>query len=140
MPHITDADCTYHIVFCPKYRKKIIYGKLKIQLWNILNNLLKQMKIEKLEGHLMKDHVHLQLKIPPSISVSAIVWKLKGKSAITLYNKHASRRTATGNKHFWSRWFFVRTTGLDVAMVNNYIRNQEKEDIEDDGNQLDMNF
>lgn len=98
------------------------------------------MKIEKLEGHLMKDHVHLQVKIPPSIAVSTIVWKLKGKSAITLYNKHAKRRTATWNKHFWSRWFFVRTTGLDVAMVNTYIRNQEKEDIDEDGNQLDMNF
>lgn len=140
MAHTTDYLCTYHIVFCPKYRKKIIYGKFKTQLWNILNDILKQMKIEKVEGYLAVDHIHLQLRIPPSLSVSTVMGKLKWKSAITLYNRCSTKRTATWNKHFWSRWYFVRTTGLDVDMVNNYIRNQETEDILEDWNQLDMNF
>lgn len=139
MAHTTH-DCTYHIVFCPKYRKKIIYGKFKTQLWNILTEILRQMKIEKIEWHLSKNHIHLQLRIPPSLAVSSVVWKLKWKSAITLYNRHSTRRTATGNKHFWSRWFFVRTNGLDIDMINNYIRNQETEDIYEDWNQLDMDF
>ena len=136
----TSFDCSYHIVLCPKYRKKIIYGTYKTQLWNILNDLLREMKIEKLEWHLMKDHIHLQLKIPPSLSVAKVIGTLKWKSAIRLHNRYAPRRTALGHKHFWSRWYFVRTTGLDIEMINNYIRNQVKEDIIEDGNQLDLHF
>ena len=133
-------DCTYHIVFCPKFRKRIIYGKYKKYLWEIITTLLKEMKIEKLEGHLMPDHIHLQIKIPPSVSVARVVWSLKGKSAIRLHNKFATRPIRTTNKSFYSTGYFVRTTGLDVDMINNYIRNQEDQDKQQDGNQLDMNL
>jgi putative transposase len=133
-------DCTYHIIICPKYRKRIIYGKYREHLWGILTNLLKELKIEKLEGHLMSDHVHFQLKIPPSVAVSKVIWTLKGKSAIRLHNKYAKRPIRTTNKSFWSTGYFVRTTGLDIDMINSYIRNQEDEDKNQDWDQMDLNF
>jgi putative transposase len=133
-------DCTYHIVFCPKFRKKIIYGKFKKQLGWIITELLKELKVEKLEGHLMPDHIHLQVKIPPSMSVSAFMGHLKWKSAIRLHNKYANKPIRTTNKSFWSTGYFVRTTWLDIDMINAYIRNQEDKDKRDDWNQLDMNF
>ena len=98
------------------------------------------MKIEKLEGHLMPDHIHLQLKIPPSLSIARVIWTLKWKSAIRLHNKFATRPIRTTNKAFYSTGYFVRTTGLDVDMINNYIRSQEDQDKSIDGNQLDINF
>jgi putative transposase len=133
-------DCTYHIVICPKFRKRIIYGKYKEQLWNILNDLLRELKIEKLEGHLMPDHIHFQLKIPPSVAVCKVIGTLKGKSAIRLHNKYANRPIRTTNKAFWSVGYFVRTTGLDIDMINRYIRNQEEEDKAQDWDQMDMSF
>lgn len=136
--HVT-WDCTYHIVICPKYRKRKIYWRLKTSLWKILTKLLLEMKIEKLEWNLSQDHVHLQLKIPPSLSVSRVMGTLKGKSAIRLHNQHGTKKHTT-NKHFWSRGYFVRTTGLDQDMINEYIRNQEDDDKREDWNQLDLEF
>ncbi len=133
-------DCTYHIVICPKFRKRILYGKYREQLWDILSDLLREMKIEKLEWHLMPDHIHFQLKIPPSVAVCKIIWTLKGKSAIRLHNKYAKRPIRTTNKAFWSTGYFVRTTGLDIDMINAYIRNQEDGDKLSDWNQTDLNF
>ena len=138
MAHVT-WDCTYHIVICPKYRRRKIYGKLKKSLWKILTKLLDEMKIEKLEWNLGVDHIHLQLKIPPSLSVSKVIGTLKGKSAIRLHNQYGTKKHTT-NKHFWSRWYFVRTTGLDLDMINEYIKNQEDEDKREDWNQLDLEF
>lgn len=138
MAHVT-WDCTYHIVICPKYRRRKIYGKLKKSLWKILTKLLDEMKIEKLEWNLGVDHIHLQLKIPPSLPVSKVIGTLKGKSAIRLHNQHGTKKHTT-NKHFWSRWYFVRTTGLDLDMINEYIKNQEDEDKREDWNQLDLEF
>ena len=138
MAHVT-WDCTYHIVICPKYRRRKIYGRLKKSLWAILTKLLGEMKIEKLEWNLSQDHIHLQLKIPPSLSVSKVIGTLKGKSAIRLHNQYGTKKHTT-NKHFWSRWYFVRTTGLDLNMINEYIRNQEDEDKREDWNQLDLEF
>ena len=134
----TSWDCSYHIVFCPKYRKRIIYGNKKKQLWAIINKLLQEMKIEKLEWHLCVDHVHLHLRIPPSLAVSDVVWTLKWKSAIRLHNKHATKPRKTTNKSFWSRGYFVRTTWLDAETVRRYIQNQENKDKWEDGNQLDL--
>lgn len=138
MAHVT-WDCTYHIVICPKYRKRKIYGILKKNLWKILTKLLGEMKIEKLEWNLWIDHIHLQLKIPPSLSVSKVIGTIKGKSAIRLHNQYGSKKHIT-NKHFWSRGYFVRTTGLDLDMINEYIRNQKNEDKREDWNQLDLEF
>lgn len=96
MAHVT-WDCTYHIVICPKYRKRKIYGILKKNLWKILTKLLGEMKIEKLEWNLWIDHIHLQLKIPPSLSVSKVIGTNKGKSAIRLHNQYGSRNILPTN-------------------------------------------
>jgi len=138
MSHVT-WDCTYHIVICPKYRKRRIYGQLKNKLWEILNQLLKELKIEKLEWHLCQDHIHFQLKIPPHLSISDAMWALKWKSAIRLHNQYWTRKHTT-NKHFWSRGYYVRTTWLDQDMINAYIRHQEDQDKREDWNQLDLDF
>lgn len=133
-------DCTYHLVICPKYRKKIIYGKFKTQLWDIITKLLREMKVEKIEWFLCADHIHLQLRIPPALRVASVIWQLKGKSAIQLHNRCSKKPYNTGHKHFWSRGYFIRTTGFDVKMINEYIRNQESQDKLEDWNQLDLNF
>jgi putative transposase len=99
----TSWECTYHIILCPKYRKRIIYGKYREELGSILNKLLQELKIEKLEGHLCADHIHLHLRIAPSISVANAIGALKGKSAIRLHNKFSKKPLKTTGKHFWSR-------------------------------------
>ena len=116
---------------------KLVY--YKTSLWKIITKLLGEIKIEKLEWNLWVDHVHLQLKIPPSLSVSKVIGILKGKSAIRLHNQYGTKKHTT-NKHFWSRWYFVRTTGLDLDMINAYIRNQQEDDKREDWNQLDLEF
>jgi len=119
-------ECKYHIVWCPKYRRKKLYGKLRRRFAEITHDLCRQKGIEVIEGHAKPDHVHLCLSIPPKYSVSSIVGFLKGKSAIRL-NKEYSKAKGTG-KHFWIRGYFVSTVGLNEKVVRDYIKHQELTD------------
>jgi putative transposase len=119
-------ECKYHIVWCPKYRRKILYGKLRRRFGEITHELCRQKGVEVIEGHAKPDHVHLCLSIPPKYSVSGVVGFLKGKSAIRL-NKEFSKAKSTG-KYFWIRGYFVSTVGLNEKAVREYIKHQELTD------------
>jgi REP-associated tyrosine transposase len=124
----TRWGCKYHVVFIPKKRKKVIYGRLRKYLGEILHELAKQKGVEILEGHLMKDHVHICLSVPPKFAVSNVVGYLKGKSAIAIARKFRGRQRNFNGEHFWARGYFVSTVGLDEHVVREYIRHQETND------------
>ena len=119
-------ECKYHIVWCPKYRRKKLYGRLRRRFGEIIQDLCRQKGVEVIEGHARPDHVHICLSMPPKYSVSSIVGFLKGKSAIRLH-KEFSKAKSTG-KHFWIRGYFVSTVGLDEKAVREYIKHQELTD------------
>ena len=119
-------ECKYHIVWCPKYRRKQLYGNLRRRFGEIIHELCRQKGVEVIEGHARPDHVHLCLSMPPKYSVSSIVGFLKGKSAIRLH-KEFSKAKSTG-KHFWIRGYFVSTVGLNEKAVREYIKHQEETD------------
>ena len=125
----TKWTCKYHIVFTPKYRRKIIYNQYRESLKEILKNLCKYKGIEIIEGHMMPDHVHLLLSIPPKYSVLQIMRYLKGKSALIMFDKHANLKYKFGNRHFWAEGYYVSTVGLNEATIKKYIQEQEKHDI-----------
>ena len=124
----TRWDCKYHIVFIPKRRKKMIYGALRKHLGEILRELAQQRQCEVVEGHLMNDHVHMCLSVPPKYSVSNVVGFIKGKSAISIARHFGGRQRDFTGEVFWARGYCVSTVGLDEEIVRAYIRNQEKED------------
>jgi len=121
--------CKYHIVFIPKYRRKIIYNQYRRDLQEIIRTLCKYKGVEIVEGHMMPDHVHLLLSIPPKISVSSFMGYLKGKSALMMFDKHANLKYKFGNRHFWAEGYYVSTVGLNEATIRKYIEDQEKHDI-----------
>ncbi len=121
--------CKYHIIFTPKYRRKIIYNKYRESIRDIIKSLCCYKGIEILEGHLMPDHVHLLLSIPPKYSVSSVMGYLKGKSSLMIFERHANLKYQFGNRHFWSIGYYVSTVGLNEATIRKYIQDQEKEDI-----------
>ena len=120
--------CKYHVIFTPKYRRKIIYNKLKIDIRDIIKDLCKYKGVEIIEGHLMPDHVHLLLAIPPKYSVANTMGYIKGKSALMIFDRHANLKYKFGNRHFWSRGYYVSTVGFNEATIAKYIREQEKAD------------
>lgn len=120
--------CKYHIVFTPKYRRKIIYYKLRRDIQKIIKDLCKWKGIEIVEGHMMSDHIHLLLSIPPKYSVPQIMGYLKGKSAMMIFERHSNLKYKFGNRHFWAEGYYVITVGLNTATIQKYIRKQEKED------------
>ena len=124
----TKWDCKYHVVFIPKYRKQVIYGDLRQHLGEIFHELAgyKECRIE--EGHLMGDHVHMCISIPPKYAVSNAVGFIKGKSAIAIARTFGKRVRNFRGENFWARGFFVSTVGLDEAVVRDYIRTQEERD------------
>jgi len=128
----TRWDCKYHIVFIPKKRQKVIYGAIRKHLGEILHVLAKQKGVIIEEGHLMPDHIHMCISIPPKYAVSNVVGFLKGKSAIAIARKFKGRQRNFSGEHFWARGYFVSTVGLDEEMVLEYIRNQEKVDEQRD--------
>ena len=121
--------CKYHIVFTPKYRRKIIYNQYKSSIRYFLIQLCKYKGVEIVEGHLMSDHIHMLVSIPPKLSVSNFMGYLKGKSALMMFDKDANLKYKSGNRHFWSEGYYVSTVGLNEATVKKYIRDQEKHDI-----------
>ena len=120
--------CKYHIVFTPKYRRKVIYNQYRNSLREILRRLCEYKGVKITEGELMADHVHMLVLIPPKISVSSFMGYLKGKSALMMFDKHANLKYKFGNRHFWSEGYYVSTVGLNEATVKKYIREQELHD------------
>ena len=121
--------CKYHVVFTPKYRRKIIYAQYRESLIEIFKRLCRFKGVEIIEGHMMLDHVHLLLSIPPRIAVSDFMGYLKGKSALMMFDKHANLKYKFGNRHFWSEGYYVSTVGLNEATIKKYIQEQDKKDI-----------
>jgi putative transposase len=118
-------ECKYHVVIIPKYRRKVLYGKMRKQVGVILRELCRQKGIELLEGHLMPDHVHMFVSIPPKYSVAHTVGFLKGKSAVRIHRELLQERRMTG-LHFWATGYSVSTVGRDEEQIRRYIRDQEK--------------
>ena len=124
----TRWDCKYHIVFIPKGRKKAIFGAIRKHLGEMLHELARQKECQIVEGHLMPDHVHICISIPPKHAVSYVVGYIKGKSAIGIARQFAGRSKNFSGENFWARGYFVSAVGLDEEMVRAYIRHQEGED------------
>ena len=120
--------CKYHLVFTPKYRRKIIYYKLRCDIQDYIKNLCKWKGVEIIEGHMCADHVHLLVSIPPKYSISSFMGYLKGKSAMMVFENHANLKYKFGNRHFWSTGYYVSTVGLNTSTVIKYIREQETAD------------
>ena len=145
----TKWNCKYHIVFAPKYRRKIIYGKLKEDIAKILSALCRRKGVTIVEAEVCPDHIHMLVETPPSISVSSFVGYLKGKSTLMIFERHANLKYKYGNRHFWCRgyynlkykygnrhfWcrgYYVDTVGKNAKKIQEYIQNQLKEDLEYD--------
>ncbi|MNE48555.1 Transposase IS200 like protein [compost metagenome] len=118
----------YHIVFTPKYRRKEIYNQVRKDLIEIFKRLCKYKGVEIIEGHMMPDHVHMLVAIPPKIAVSTFMGYLKGKSSLMIFEKHAQLKYKYGNRKFWAEGYYVSTVGLNEATVAKYIREQEAHD------------
>jgi putative transposase len=124
----TSWDCKYHLVWIPKYRKKVLFGDLRKYLGDIFRELALQKETKVLEGHLMKDHVHMLVSIPPKYVVSQIVGYIKGKSAIHIARTYAGRRHNFIGQNFWARGYFVSTVGRDEETIRKYIKRQGEAD------------
>ena len=121
--------CKYHIVFTPKYRRKMIYNQYREDVREIIKQLCSYKGVEILGGNVMSDHVHILVSIPPKMSVSSFMGYLKGKSALMMFDRHANLKYKFGNRHFWSEGYYVSTVGLNEAVIKKYIQDQEKYDI-----------
>jgi putative transposase len=124
----TRWECKYHVVFIPKYRRKALFEQLRRNLGPIFRSLTEQRESEVQEGHLMPDHVHMLLSIPPKYSVAQVVGYIKGKSAIHIARSYMNAKRNFVGHHFWARGYFVSTVGRDETVIREYIRNQEHED------------
>ena len=124
----TTWDCKYHVVFIPKYRRKALYAQLRRDLGPVFRDLAEQKECKVEEGHLMPDHVHMMLSVPPKYAVSSVMGFIKGKSAIHIARVYAGRRRNFVGQHFWARGYWVSTVGKNEAAVRRYIQDQEKED------------
>ena len=128
----TRWNCKYHIVFAPKYRRQVIYGKIKKDIGIMLRKLCEYKQVEILEAEACKGHIHMLVSIPPKYSVSQIMGYLKGKSSLMIFEKYANMKYKYGNRHFWCRGYYVDTVGRNKKAIEQYIRNQLQEDISTD--------
>ena len=124
----TKYECKYHIVFIPKYRRKKLYGEIRQYLGKELKRLAEQKESKILEGHLVIDHVHILMEIPPKYSVAQVIGYIKGKSAIYVARQFGERQKYFSGQHMWARGYFVTTVGLDEDVIREYIKNQEEDD------------
>ena len=124
--------CQYHIVFAPKFRRKEVYGKIKVDIGKILRKLCEQKGVEIIQAQACVDHIHMLVSIPPSLSVSQFVGYLKGKSSLMIFDRPANFKYKYGNRHFWCRGYYVDTVGRNKKVIENYIKNQLQEDIIND--------
>lgn len=124
--------CKYHIVFAPKYRRQIIYGKIKADVGKILRELCERKGVEIIEAECCQDHIHMLVSIPPHLSVAQFMGYLKSKSSLMIFDRHANLKYKYGNRHFWCREYYVDTVGKNTKMIQEYIKNQLQEDIAND--------
>ena len=124
----TSWNCKYHIVFAPKYRRQVIYGKLKQDIGKTLRDLCERKGINIIEAECCPDHIHMLLEIPPKYSVSQIMGYLKGKSSLIIFDRHANLKYKYGNRHFWCRGYYVDTEEKNAKKIQEYIKNQLEED------------
>ena len=124
----TKWECEYHVVFIPKYRRKVLYEELRRHLGDVFRKLALQKESRIEEGHLMLDHVHMMISVPPKYAVSQVIGFIKGKSAIHLARTYGERKRNFVGQHFWARGYFVSTVGRDEAAIREYIKKQEEED------------
>ncbi len=125
----TKWNCKYHIVFCPKYRRQEIYGKIKEDVGKILRKLCEAKGVEIIEAEACPDHIHMLVLIPPHLSVAQFMGYLKGKSSLMIFDRHANLKYKYGNRHFWCRGYYVDTVGRNEKKIAEYVRNQLQEDI-----------
>ena len=125
----TRWECKYHIVFAPKYRRQVIYGKIREDICEILSSLCKRKGVEIIEAEWCPDHIHMFVRIPPSISISSFMGCLKGKSSLMIFERHANLKYKFGNRHFWCRGYYVDSVGKNAKKIEEYIRNQLQEDM-----------
>ena len=124
----TKWRCKYHLVFAPKYRRQLIYGKLKKDIGKILRELCSRKDVEILEANACSDHIHMLVSIPPKLSVSAFVGYLKGKSSLIIFERHGQLKYRYGNRKFWCKGYYVDTVGRNQKAIAQYIREQLQED------------
>ena len=125
----TAWNCKYHIVFAPKYRRQIIYGKIKNDIGKILRKLCEWKSVDIIEAEACPDHIHILVSIPPKISVSSFMGYLKGKSSLMIFDQQANLKYRYGNREFWCRGYYVDTVGKNKKAIAEYIRNQRQEDL-----------
>ncbi|MBU5317913.1 IS200/IS605 family transposase [Clostridium bornimense] len=122
-------NCKYHIVFAPKYRRQVIYGKIKADIGRILRLLCERKGVEIIEANACPDHIHMLVSIPPKLSVAQFMGYLKGKSSLMIFDRHANLKYKYGNRHFWCKGYYVDTVGRNKKVIEEYIKNQIQEDI-----------
>lgn len=125
----TKWECKYYLVFAPKYRRQVIYGKIKADIGRILRELCERKGVEIIEAECCPDHIHMLVRIPPKYSVSEIMGYLKGKSSLIIFDRHANLKYKYGNRHFWCRGYYVDTVGKNEKKIAEYIRHQLEEDM-----------
>ena len=126
--------CEYHLVFAPKYRRKVIYKELRKDIIEIIKKVCKEMKVEIIEGEACPDHIHILVSIPPYMSIAQFVGTLKSKSALMLFDRHPEYRSKWGDRHFWARGYYVSTVGnVNEETILKYIQEQEENDKLEDG-------
>ena len=128
----TKWNCKYHIVFAPKYRRKVFYEEKRLEIREIFRKLCEWKGIEIIEGEICPDHIHLLVSIPPKYSVSSVMGYLKGKSSLMIYQKWGNIKFAYRNREFWSKGYYIDTVGKNTKMIKEYISNQLKRDKESD--------
>ena len=128
----TTWECKYHIVFAPKYRRKVFYGEKRYEIGQIIRQLCNWYGANLLEAEACPDHIHMLVRIPPKYSVSEVMGYLKGKSSLMIFERHANLKYKYGNRHFWCRGYYVDTVGKNAKKIEEYIRNQLQEDLEYD--------
>ena len=124
--------CQYHIVFAPKYRRKVIYGKLREDIGQILRKLCEQKGVEILEANAMPDHIHMLVSVPPYLSIAQFMGYIKGKSTLMIFDRHANLKYKYGSRHFWCRGYYVDTVWRNEKVIREYIKNQTEEDYMQD--------
>jgi len=131
-------ECKYHVVILPKYRKKVLYGKIRRGVGEILRELCRQKGIELEEGNAMSDHIHMLLSVPPKYSIAMVIGYLKGKSAIRIHRDLLKTKGTLFGRTFWARGYCVSTVGLDEKKIRQYVREQEK--LQKDQGQIEFDF
>ena len=135
----TTWNCKYHVVFAPKYRRKVFYAQKRLEIGHILRELCRWKDINILEAEICPDHIHMLIEIPPKMSVSSFMGYLKGKSSLMIYEKWGNMKYKYRNRQFWCRGYYVDTVGKNAKKIQEYIQNQLNQDKETDQLLLDLN-